>query len=98
VLGIAATYAPALEDLSGIVADLDTILSLAHVAINAPIPYTRPEIIVADSPAGKVLELKQCRHPCVEVQEGIEFIPNDLVMSHVCTKQTTNSWPQIFSL
>ncbi len=31
----------------------------------------------------EVLELVGCRHPCVEAQEGVEFISNDCVMKKV---------------
>lgn len=55
-------------------AQLDCLLSFAVAAISAPICYTRPNMF----PEGHgILELKQLRHPCLELQEDVTFIPND---------------------
>ena len=51
-------------------------MSLAHVSSNAPIPYTRPEL----RERGSSLVLRDSRHPCLEVQDDIHFIPNDVSM------------------
>ena len=75
VMDIISTYAPAVENLCGIVATLDVLVSLAHVSASAPIPYTRPTL----TPAGEGnLVLKDARHPCVEVMEDVSFIANDI--------------------
>ncbi|WFD08172.1 MSH2 protein [Malassezia vespertilionis] len=74
VIDIASSYAPPLEQLNTILAHLDVVLSLAHVSNNAPIPYTKPRI----GERGTPLILQDSRHPCLEVQEGIHFIPNDV--------------------
>lgn len=76
VIDIASSYAPPLEQLNVVLANLDVILSFAHVASNAPIPYTRPLIQERGSP----LVLQDARHPCLEVQDDIHFIPNDVSM------------------
>ncbi|CAG8560849.1 2783_t:CDS:10 [Ambispora gerdemannii] len=75
VIEIAATYCPILETLNGLLAHLDVLLSFAHVSINAPIPYVRPKI--SEKGSGHVL-LKGARHPCLEVQADVSFIPNDV--------------------
>jgi DNA mismatch repair protein MSH2 len=49
---------------------------LAHAAVIAPIPYQRPKLI----PKGGNVTLKASRHPCLEAQDGISFIPNDVIM------------------
>ncbi len=51
--------------------------SLAHVAVNAPETYVKPEILERGSGS---LVLKEARHPCLEVQEDLSFIPNDVEM------------------
>ncbi|KAF8630234.1 hypothetical protein AX15_003036 [Amanita polypyramis BW_CC] len=77
VVNIAATYTPVLESLDCVIADLDVILSFAHVSANAPEPYVKPQ--VHDKGYGSLM-LKDARHPCLEVQEEIHFIPNDVEM------------------
>ena len=76
VIDIASSYTPPLEHLNVVVAHLDVIVSLAHVSSNAPIPYTRPEL----RERGSSLVLRDSRHPCLEVQDDIHFIPNDVSM------------------
>ncbi|CAA7268499.1 unnamed protein product [Cyclocybe aegerita] len=45
VVEIAATYGPVFETLNGLLANLDVILSFAHVSVNAPISYIKPKIV-----------------------------------------------------
>ncbi|PFH50486.1 hypothetical protein AMATHDRAFT_75571 [Amanita thiersii Skay4041] len=86
VVNIAATYTPVLESLDNVVAHLDVILSFAHVSSSAPEPYVKPRISekaddsVHASQGHGSLVLRDGRHPCLEVQEGINFIPNDVEM------------------
>jgi DNA mismatch repair protein MSH2 len=61
--------------MSDVLARLDVLTSFAEVAAAAPMPYVRP--ILHDEGAG-VMILKQMRHPCLEVQDGISFIANDV--------------------
>ncbi|KAG0174776.1 MutS-like protein [Apophysomyces sp. BC1021] len=77
VIGIVATYCPVLELLGGVLAHMDVLVSFAHVSITAPNPYVRPTI----HPCGKGdVILKEARHPCMEVQDDVTFIPNDVEM------------------
>ena len=48
--------------------------SLAHVAVNAPVPYVRPELSAMGT--GDI-DIRAARHPCVELQDNTNFIPND---------------------
>ncbi|PIA16749.1 putative DNA mismatch repair protein Msh2, partial [Coemansia reversa NRRL 1564] len=75
VIKVASSYCPVLEKLNKIIAHLDVILSFAEASATAPIPYTRP--IVKEE--GDV-KLMAARHPCLEVQEGVNFIANDVNM------------------
>ncbi|KAF8508246.1 DNA mismatch repair protein [Hysterangium stoloniferum] len=77
VVNIAATYAPVLELLDTLIAHLDVIVSFAHVASNAPTAYIKPKMLTKGT--GSVI-LKEARHPCLEVQEDVNFIPNDVEM------------------
>ncbi|THH09566.1 hypothetical protein EW145_g1915 [Phellinidium pouzarii] len=77
IVNIAATYTPVLEALDNQIAHLDVIVSFAHVSVNAPEAYVRPKLI----PKGEGdLILKEARHPLLEVQDDISFIPNDVQM------------------
>lgn len=77
VVNIAASYCPILEKLNEIIAHLDLIVSFAHVSLNAPVTYTCPKMHALGEGD---LSLKGCRHPCLEVQDHINFIPNDTLM------------------
>lgn len=77
VVTIAATYTPVLESWNNVLAHLDVIVSFAHVAINAPESYVKPKLMEKGSGS---LILKDARHPCLEVQDDMSFIPNDVEM------------------
>ncbi|KAG0232385.1 MutS-like protein [Actinomortierella wolfii] len=75
VIGIVSTYCPVLEKLNTLVAQLDVLVSFAHVSVNAKVPYVRPTITAMGT--GDVV-LKEARHPCLEEQDNVSFIPNDV--------------------
>ncbi|KAI8379905.1 muts domain V-domain-containing protein [Choanephora cucurbitarum] len=77
VLDITATYCPTLEALGSVLAHLDVLISFAHVSVMAPIPYVRPTMYPCGQ--GDVI-LEEARHPCLEVQDYVSFIPNDVHM------------------
>ncbi|KAL2826976.1 muts domain V-domain-containing protein [Aspergillus cavernicola] len=75
VVNVAASYCPVLEQLAGVLAHLDVIVSFAHASMHAPTGYTRPKI----HPRGTgSTVLKEARHPCMEMQDDISFITNDV--------------------
>lgn len=75
VVAVAASYCPVFEKLAGILGHLDVIVSFAHVSVHAPTPYVRPEI--HERGTGDTI-LKDARHPCMEMQDDIQFITNDV--------------------
>ncbi|KAJ1673298.1 MSH2 protein, partial [Spiromyces aspiralis] len=75
VVRVISTYCPVLESLNGVIAHLDVLVSFAEASAAAPIPYVRPVI----KEEGDLI-LKEARHPCLEVQDEISFIPNDVSM------------------
>ncbi|KAI0141865.1 DNA mismatch repair protein msh-2 [Xylariaceae sp. FL1272] len=78
VVSVAASYCPVLEQLAGVLAHLDVIVSLAHCAVHAPTSYVRPTI----HPRGQGSTiLKEARHPCMEMQDDVQFITNDVDMT-----------------
>lgn len=79
MVGIAATYCPVIERLAILVANLDIIVSFAYCSLLAPIPYVRPTM--RGRGEGGII-LKEARHPCMEAQEDVTFIPNDVELVH----------------
>ncbi|KAK7969983.1 DNA mismatch repair protein msh-2 [Apiospora saccharicola] len=78
VITVAASYCPVLEQLAGVLAHLDVIVSFAHCSVHAPTSYVRPKI----HPRGKgQTVLKEARHPCMEMQDDVQFITNDVELN-----------------
>ncbi|KZO91325.1 hypothetical protein CALVIDRAFT_568355 [Calocera viscosa TUFC12733] len=50
------------------------IWTFAHISVNAPIPYVKPTL--SEKGTGNIV-IQEARHPCLEVQDDVSFIPND---------------------
>ena len=75
VVNVAASYCPVIEKLAGVLSHLDVIVSFAHVSVHAPTSYVRPKM----HPRGEGnTVLKEARHPCLEMQDDVQFITNDV--------------------
>ncbi|KAG2785861.1 DNA mismatch repair protein [Phytophthora cactorum] len=70
---VASTYVPVLETATATLAELDVLLGFAHAACHAGSGYCRPTL----EQDGDCIVLTGARHPCVELQDGVDFIPND---------------------
>jgi len=75
VINIASGYLDALQVLNNLIAELDIFVSFAQVALSSQSEYVRPKLHGLGS---GILKLKDSRHPCLELQDGINFIPNDV--------------------
>ena len=75
VISVIATYGAVFEKLNRLIARLDVLVSFAQVALHAPKAYVRPH--VTERGAGDI-RLTTARHPCMEVQDDIAFIANDI--------------------
>ena len=78
VITVAASYCPVLEQLAGVLAHLDVIVAFAHCSVHAPTSYVRPKI----HPRGEGQTiLTEARHPCMEMQDDVQFITNDVELT-----------------
>lgn len=75
VVNVAASYCPVIEQLAGVLAHLDVIVSFAHVSVHAPSAYVRPKLHPRGT--GSTI-LTEARHPCMEMQDDVQFITNDV--------------------
>ncbi|KAG9250582.1 DNA mismatch repair protein MSH2 [Emericellopsis atlantica] len=78
VVNVAKSYCPVFERLAGVLAHLDVIVSLAHASVHAPEAYVRPTIHPRGE--GKTV-LLEARHPCMELQDDVQFITNDITLT-----------------
>ncbi|QBM87010.1 DNA mismatch repair protein MSH2 [Metschnikowia aff. pulcherrima] len=88
ILSITLTYQSVFLRLSLALSSLDVICSFANVAIFAPIPLVRPKLHkMAESTdttefEERKVKLKDARHPVLEVQDEVNFIPNDVSLAN----------------
>lgn len=73
---VAGTHVPVIRRAAEAIEQLDLLVALAHTAAHRQ--YCRP--VMTDHPENVQLELTGARHACVELQDNIEFIPNDCVL------------------
>lgn len=88
VIQTAVTFSEVFKSLATMLSELDVLLSFADLASSCPTPYSRPDINPPD--VGDII-LEGSRHPCVEAQDWVNFIPND------CKLIRGKSWFQIIT-
>ena len=92
VVSVAASYCPVLERVAGVLAHLDVIVSLAHVSVHAPTAYVRPQMHARGT--GDTV-LSEARHPCMEMQDDISFITNDVELRRGASEFTIITGPNM---
>ncbi|KAK8805619.1 hypothetical protein WA158_002275 [Blastocystis sp. Blastoise] len=71
---VASTYVAPFYLLSSYISQIDILSSFAYLSISSALPYTRPILTGLD---GDNIIIKNGRHPLLEVQDGVSFIPNN---------------------
>lgn len=74
ILRISSGFLDPLQILNNLVAELDIFVSFAQVALSSQSEYVRPNLHELGT---GILKLEESRHPCLELQDGVNFIPND---------------------
>lgn len=75
VIRVAVGYLASFTRLNNNIAELDCLLSFAVAAVSAPTQYVKPKM---SDQSPRTLKLVGMRHPCLELQEDITFIANDV--------------------
>lgn len=75
VIRVALGYLGSFTRLNNYVAQIDCLLSFAIAAVSAPTTYVKPKMV---SQEPRVLKLRGLRHPCLELQDDVTFIANDV--------------------
>ncbi|XP_011169227.2 DNA mismatch repair protein Msh2 isoform X2 [Solenopsis invicta] len=75
IVGIAAGYSGTVRAIGDVLACFDVLTSFASAAISANKMYVRPKMVSSEE--GE-LNLTQVRHPCLEMQQGVDYIANDI--------------------
>jgi DNA mismatch repair protein MSH2 len=79
IMDVSSGYSEPMLHLGRCVSRLDCLVSLATAAVSAPTPFCRPTVLPASAP--RALAFTQLRHPIVELQDTVTFIPNDVRLS-----------------
>lgn len=64
-----------MRTIGGVLARLDVLTAFASAAVSANKVYVRPEMVPSEE--GE-MNLIQVRHPCLEMQQGVDYIANDI--------------------
>ena len=80
VMDVAIGYTEPLLHLGRCISRLDCVVAMAVAAVAAPTQYVRPKILPSSSQK-RELAFSQLRHPIVELQDNVNYIPNDVNLS-----------------
>lgn len=75
IIRVALGYLGSFTRMNNIIAEIDCFLSFAIAAVSAPTPYVKPTM---SDGTPRILNLKGMRHPCLELQNDVTFIANDI--------------------
>ena len=69
---IASTFQALIEVVANLIAEIDVLVSFAHVAAHSPGAYACPVLAEESN-----VHLVKARHPCLELQPSVDFVGND---------------------
>jgi len=81
IVAISSGYMDPMTHLGKIISKLDVLVSLAVAAVSAPTQFCRPTVLSPTKGQAARLHFSQLRHPIVELQDGVNYIPNDVEFS-----------------
>ena len=79
IMDVSSGYSEPMLHLGSAISRLDCTVSLACAAVSAPTQYCRPTVLPTSAP--RALAFSQLRHPIVELQDRVNYIPNDVSLS-----------------
>ncbi|EGV63485.1 hypothetical protein CANTEDRAFT_123827 [Yamadazyma tenuis ATCC 10573] len=88
ILLITLTFETIFLELSTSLSQIDVLLAFANTSILSPIQYIKPNLVplserIDDETFGqRLVDLKNSRHPILEAQDDLNFIPNDVKLSN----------------
>lgn len=88
IISISLTYSTVFTRLGLTLSHVDVITAFANSAIFAPTPFTQPILhplastLESDEYTDRQIRLHNARHPVLEVQDDVNFIANDVLMSN----------------
>jgi len=89
---IVASYLPILHQSASIIGAIDCLMAFARTVASSPGRYCRPTMST-DKPG--LLKVSNGRHPCVELQSSVRFIPNDYSFSRLEGRFTLLTGPNM---
>ena len=81
MVAISSGYTEPMSHLGQVISKLDVLVSLAVSAVSAPTQFSRPKVLPSSTGQPAQLHLTQLRHPIVELQDSVNYIPNDVQFS-----------------
>jgi len=78
MITISSGYTDPMAHLGQVLSRLDVLVSLATAAVSAPSQFCRPKVLPALKEGQAYMRFTDLRHPIVELQDNVNFIPNDV--------------------
>lgn len=77
IYNVTCNYAPYFSKIGRIMSHLDVLVGFSQAAVVAPIGYSKPTLVERDDETS-ILKLVEARHPCLELLDNMNFIPNSI--------------------